>query len=956
MSAHVGSDVTGPGLGGPEAAGLIGRHRERDRVAALLAALPRNGGHALRLSGTPGTGKTAVLRFAAARAAEQGVRVLSTVWAPAEREWPLAALHHLLRPALPRVTGLPDHERAMLDTAFGGGPATPAPADLAAAVLRLLGTMPEPVLLCVDDLDRLDPASRDTLRALAGRCGGTRVGLIVAERTGSGARPGPHPPTVTLGGLPDPEARALVARAGRVTGYAEERLVLDAARGNPLALTELSLGGGPLGDTACFGMPPATPRLAEAYAEDRQALSAPARTVLLTAALSASPVARDVLAAGALLLGSADAARDGLAEVMARGLVVESSGPADADGTTGAAGAGGAGSVGAGGVGRARAGHLRFPDPLVRAAVLGLESAARRMAAHAALGRSIGSPAHAAWHAAWCAAGPDEELARRLESLAAGPCPGGAVLAALAALEAAAHLSPDPERGAARLLRAAELAGERGLVDQALRYVRGIDPTGLGTLGRALLLRVHDLLPASGAVGREYVADLCEAARAVAAQDPALARKLLLAAARRGRWQRCGPADRQLLLRTAEGLRAGPRDAWYLTVTALTDPLRVPGPAAPHPAPGTSDADHRSLLAQAAALTLDFERAAPLLAETEAALRAEGRYGQLPLVLVPRTMCRIWLGAEWHTAGAPAEEARMIADRTGQPDRAATATGMLGIVEALRGDHDRSLEHAAEVEESSLRLGHDRQLSLAVLARALTASGTGRYAEAYERLRSLFADPATPYGFEQFWGLVFLAEAAPPAGEQADARTVVDHVASLTGKGCAPLLRRILTYADAVLAPEGEAEARYRRALRPGIEAWPLLHGMTEFGYGAWLRRRRRVTESRTPLATAESVFRTLGASSRAEQTALELRATGRVAAGGSAGTPTGDAPGGDLTRVLSPQQLTIARLAAHGLTNRAIGEQLRLSPRTVASHLYQIFPKLGVSSRAQLAALLGPA
>ncbi|MFF5442102.1 AAA family ATPase [Streptomyces achromogenes] len=972
MSAHIGPDATGPdhigpGYAGPEGAGLIGRERERERVAALLAALPRDGGQVLHLSGAPGTGKTAVLRHAAARAAEQGVRVLSTAWAPAEREWPLAALHHLLRPALLQATGVPDHERAVLDTAFGGGPATPAPARLATAVLRLLDTLPVPVLLCVDDLDRLDPASRDTLRALAALCGGTRVGLIVTERGASGAPPGPYPRTVTLGGLPDPQARALVARAGRVTGYAEEQLVLAVARGNPLALTELSLGGGPLGDTACFGMLPATPRLAEAYAEEWQALSAPARTVLLTAALSASPVARDVLAAGALLLGGADAARDGLAEVVARGLVTESSGPADADEISGAVeavGAVGAGVVeavevadtGAAGAVDAEgaADRLRFPDPLVRPAVLGLESTARRMAAHAALGQCIASPAHAAWHAARCAAGPDEELARRLESLAAGPCPGRAVLVALAALEGAARLSPDPERGAARLLRAAELAGERGLADQALRYVRRIDPTGLGTHGRALLLRVYDLLPGSGAAGRERIADLCAAAREVAAQDPALARKLLLAAARRGRWQQCGPDERHLLLRVAGELRTGPRDAWYLTVTALTDPLRVPGPADPHPAPGMSGADHRSLLSQAATLTVDFERAAPLLEETEAALRAQGRYRQLPLMLVPRTMCQIWLGGEWHTARALAEEARTIADRTGQPDWAARATGMLGIVEALRGNHDRSLEHAAEVEESSLRLGQNRQLSLAVLARAITASGTGRYAEAYDRLRSLFADPATPYAFEQFWGLAFLAEAAPPAGEQADARTVVDHVASLTGEGSAPLLRRILAYADAVLAPEAEAEARYRRALRPGIEVWPLLHGMTAFGYGAWLRRRRRVTESRTPLATAESLFRALGASSRAAQTASELRATGRAAEGNSAGVPAGDAPGEDVTRVLSPQQLTIARLAARGLTNRAIGEQLRLSPRTVASHLYQIFPKLGVSSRAQLAALMG--
>ena len=51
----------------------------------------------------------------------------------------------------------------------------------------------------------------------------------------------------------------------------------------------------------------------------------------------------------------------------------------------------------------------------------------------------------------------------------------------------------------------------------------------------------------------------------------------------------------------------------------------------------------------------------------------------------------------------------------------------------------------------------------------------------------------------------------------------------------------------------------------------------------------------------------------------------------------------------LSPQELQIARMAAAGLTNREIGERLYLSHRTVGSHLYRIFPKLGVTSRAQL-------
>ncbi|PWI20526.1 helix-turn-helix transcriptional regulator [Streptomyces sp. Act143] len=951
---------------GPDGTRLVGRVRERELVSALLADLPGDGIRVLHLSGGTGAGKSALLRFAATEAARQGVRVLSTGWAPGEEGLAHAALHGLLRPALAWADDLPDRERAVLRAAFPGGDALPTPTELAAAALLLLAALPEPVLLCVDDLDRIDASSRDTLCALATiMADGSRtvapVGMIVAERAvGGGARSLPRGTAATLGPLPGPDARALVARAGRVTGYGEEQLVLAVAQGNPLALTELSLGGSPLGDAAGFGMPTATPRLAEAYAYDWERLSAAARDVLLTAALSTSPRTRDVLAAGACLLGGDDGtARAALAELVARGLVVEVVESDDTDEADESAGGGNAGNGNAGdasrrgedaGKGRAGGGsRVRFREPLMRIAVLRLASAARRMSGHAALGRSLGGSVRAAWHAAQCAVGPDEELAGRLERLAAGARTVTGVLVALAALEAAARLSAHPERRGVRLLRAAELAGDHGLTDQALRLVSRIDPIDLGAFGRALLLRVHDLLPGSSAAGRERIVALCEAARAVAALDPVLPPKLLLAAARRCRWQQVGARERDLVLRTAEELRSGPRDGWYLVVLSLIDPLKVPRPPVPQPVPLPSQVEGRNLFSQVTTLTIDFEQAAPLHVEVERALRAAGRYGQLPLILVPRTMCEIWLGTQWDTALALAEESRMIAERTAQPDWAARATGMLAIVAALRGEFDRASECATEVEESSLRLGQNRQLSLAVLARALTASGTGRYAEAYVRLRSLFADPATPYAFEQFWGLAFLAEAALPAGEQADARTVLAPFPALTRAGCSPLLERIVAYADAVLSPDDEAEERFRHALRPGIERWPLLHGMTQFGHGARLRRRRRVTESRTPLAAAEAVFRELGAPSRAEQAAAELRATGWAADG----QPAEDAAD-NIARVLSPQQLTIARLAARGLSNRAIGEQLRLSPRTVASHLYQIFPKLGVSSRAQLAARFG--
>jgi DNA-binding CsgD family transcriptional regulator len=56
----------------------------------------------------------------------------------------------------------------------------------------------------------------------------------------------------------------------------------------------------------------------------------------------------------------------------------------------------------------------------------------------------------------------------------------------------------------------------------------------------------------------------------------------------------------------------------------------------------------------------------------------------------------------------------------------------------------------------------------------------------------------------------------------------------------------------------------------------------------------------------------------------------------------------------LSAQEARIAELAADGLSNREIGQRLFLSHRTVGSHLYRIFPKLGITSRGQLSGALG--
>ena len=154
-----------------------------------------------------------------------------------------------------------------------------------------------------------------------------------------------------------------------------------------------------------------------------------------------------------------------------------------------------------------------------------------------------------------------------------------------------------------------------------------------------------------------------------------------------------------------------------------------------------------------------------------------------------------------------------------------------------------------------------------------------------------------------------------------------------------------LSYARAMLASEAAAAQRFAAALAetPG---WPSYRARTQLAYGTWLRRRRHNTESRPPLREAAETFTALGSTRLADRAQRELRASGE--------TVRPRQP--QVWDQLTPQELQIAQLAADGLTNREIGERLYISHRTVGSHLYQLFPKLGVTSRAELRAVLEPA
>ena len=158
-----------------------------------------------------------------------------------------------------------------------------------------------------------------------------------------------------------------------------------------------------------------------------------------------------------------------------------------------------------------------------------------------------------------------------------------------------------------------------------------------------------------------------------------------------------------------------------------------------------------------------------------------------------------------------------------------------------------------------------------------------------------------------------------------------------------PLLHTHLRYARAVLADDDAAEGLFRDGLAVDLVRWPWAQARLDLAFGTWLRRRRRIAESRAHLRSALVRLDQIGATTWADLARTELRAAGERPSGRPRLAAT----------ELSPQELQIAQLAAEGLSNKEIGQRLFLSPRTISSHLYRVFRKLDITSRAQLAGRL---
>ncbi|MFF5262098.1 AAA family ATPase [Actinomadura viridis] len=977
-AAHPGvhpGPASGPGV---HPAAPLGRDRELETIRALLARARAGRGGALTILGGPGLGKSTLLETAAGPTGSSGssgsggsdssggsggsggFRVLRARGVRQECAVPYAGLHRLLRPLSDAIARLPRcHAEALAPVADGAAAPATSPLPLYAAVRALLAEAAAdgPVLCRVDDAHRLDRVSLEALAFAARRAEDVPVAFLFAARSG---HPG-SPVGDCLGDLPylvlDPldEAAGLRLLEGLVTGPLDEETAAEVtalAGGNPLALVELASALTP-GQLAGTAPPPrALPEggvLRSHYRRRYLRLTDGARRLVLMAA------ADDRLDLAALTR-AAGAARIDLRELewaRASGLI------------------------------RVDGDRVDVPGPVVRSSVYAGAAPAERRAVHALLSEILDGDRETArrdWHRAALATEPDDALAARLADAARSLGNAGRHADAARFWQRAATLATAPGVRADRYLAAARSSWNAGRARRARVLLRRARPHAGDPVrsGRADLLQGEIEMGDGMPVMALWI--LRDAADRLAEADPPLALRALLRAsaaadasgdhhcheaiARRaieiaGRAPAAGSPGRSGHVGEVEVIHdyfAGTRAAVLGRREEASGRLRRVLAAAD--AGGDTDlgAD-LGAAAVTAALTLGEDRRARDLA-ARAAARTGVRTGAAaePHALTRLAHCEILLGL-YPAAEATAREGLRLAGAAGRRDQVAENRAVLALLAAFRGDRDAAL---GRLDGPAGPAGRDggrgpvggrdpvRAGFLDTWARACLDLADDRPADAAARLRH---PGGTGPGHPVLWPLAVphLVEAAVRADGHERALRAFAAFESWAAEGRGPVRAALAARCRALLAGDDVAAGEhFEEALRLHEDGdSPFELARTALLYGSRLRRVRRPRDAREHLRNAAQIFQRAGAERWAARARAELRAAGE----------TLDRPereeGPDPLAGLTAQQAHIARLVAEGATNREIAARLVISPRTVDGHLRNIFTRLGLRSRIELARLL---
>ncbi|WP_316743925.1 AAA family ATPase [Streptomyces sp. MK7] len=904
---------------------LVGRDGEREVLSAFVAA-PE--GRALVLRGDAGVGKSALLDHVVELATAENHRVIRAAGVEAESELPFAGLHQFLYPLLTSMDRLDAAHRGVFDVVFGTGEGSPPSVmTLGIAVLDLLAlaASQQPLLLVLDDGQWLDTSSTEVCGFVGRRLTGSSVKLVVGLRSEvSSGFDTAALPELAVAALSEKASEHLLDAHHPELDAWTRRLVLDEAQGNPLALLELPphVRGGRSGRTPeeLFGYTgiPLPLRLQQVYGARIKSLPAPVRAELLRGALDGvgSGTAADRTRSTCYRLRDAE-------EAAACGLL-------DIDPLSGA---------------------FVFRHPLVRSTVVQVATPNERRAAHAALAQMHHDDVERrARHLAASTVDPDEQVAAALETAADSATRRGGTVAAMAWLTRAAELSESREERSRRLGSAAHLAVQAGQLDQARQLVRS--DTGSGNSDS----------PASEVVSG-YVASLAAVRED---GDVRSSRHQVFATIEGMRGEGVRDRDEVLTrlvdLLLAINLYAGDADGWEQTHDLLDslgdavssrsriyqdtwgDVVRRGAGArerverAFSALPGLEPWDVAKL--SVAAYHVDMlSQYRPHLQRTVDREAETGALSNAMSMMHMIMMDQISVG-EWDEAERTGQRCLELATTHEHTLFVFHAQAQLGLVAALRGQVERARELQATVDAWA------RPRGVGFLTQITDATGTtaalaeGDYEAAY--LHAIGITPPgtfTPYAHQAPRTLLDLVEAALHTGRTEQAR---QHALAAQRTGLPHLSPRLALITHGALAMTTtdpvQADTHYHRAeTHPAAHHFPFELARIQLAHGIRQRHTHGRKAARHRLTLAARTFQRIGAATWAERAHAELRVSGL--------TTRTSAPLSELTW----QERRIADLAAGGLTNKEIGERMHLSPRTVSSHLYRVFPKLGITSRAAL-------
>jgi DNA-binding CsgD family transcriptional regulator len=887
-----------------------------------FVARARTIGEALLVLGGAGIGKTLLLDAAAQVASGAGLRVLRARGVESEAGMPFSGLSQALLPVFGEFCDeLTAGHRDALNVALGlgeGGPPERLVVSVATLALLRMASVCCPLLLIVDDLQWLDRASAEALVFAARRVAGRQIGFLAASRQEEESffdRVGL--PELRLQPLDAEAAGGLLdARFPALAAGVRDR-VLAEAQGNPLALVELPAALSEAQRSAHEELPAALPlgrRLNALFASRFRELTAQSRHLLLLMACDGQGdcgLLKTAAAGGPWLEHFATAERAGLVYVSE---------------TTR---------------------RPMFRHPLIRSAVIERATGDERRRAHLELAELWTDQADRhAWHLAQAAVGPDERAAESLEQLAAQRLRRGDGAGGITAFTQAAELSSHgAERGrrlagAARL--SAEVTGQLSRASQLLARAHRADPQLKESVSSAVTAAIV-VLNGDGDVDMAHrvLAGALESGPASGAVLAEALSVLALICSAGGQAELWAPFHDAL-----ERLRPHvPADLDLLSKT-FADPVRTAAPAlglletAISELAATADA---AQVVRVATATVYVDR----LAGCRNALWRVVRDGRSGSAVVPAIRALLMLGTDYLAAGLWVRAEQVLGEGVGLAEAcghellAGAGRHQLAVLASVRGDYATARALTDEMTRWATPRRAGAVQAYACHARALAALSAGDFEAAYQQAAAISpAGTLASHAPCAIWAIMDLVEAATHTGRQTAAAA---HVAAMREANLAELSPRVALLAgasEAMAAPDDTVTALFERALAiPGVARWPFDVARVQLVYGERLRRLRATGEARAQLTAALDTFERLGARPWVTRACSELRAAGQA-------RPRADERA---CASLTPQERQIAELAAVGLTNKQIAERLFLSHRTVGGHLHQVFPKLGIATRAAL-------